>query len=47
MIGNFEGALSSRPKRADIIIADRVEKARGGSKKKFAGRPGGTNAGCF
>jgi hypothetical protein len=37
MIRNFEGALSSRRKRADIIIARPVEKSRKkncGSKKK-------------
>jgi hypothetical protein len=35
MIGNFEGALSSRPKRAAIIIAERGEKARGKRKKMY------------
>jgi hypothetical protein len=40
MIRNFEGALSSRRKRADIIISRRVEKSR-----KNRGKI--KNAGCF
>jgi hypothetical protein len=37
MIRNFEGALSSRPKRADIIIAWRGKKSR--LKRKIISMP--------
>jgi hypothetical protein len=39
MIGNFEGALSSRRKRASFIIGGRLENAR--EKITFFGRLGG------
>jgi hypothetical protein len=41
MIGIIEGALSSRRKRADIIIAESGRKSR----EKIAGEK--KNAGCF
>jgi hypothetical protein len=41
MIGNFEGALSSRRKRTKIIIDER------GNKSREKLRIGKENAGCF